>query len=545
MSIRSYSLIAALALVLPLAAGCPDPGVGNTDGGGSADAASADPDAGGTPPADGGAGGDDAGSGADDAGSTAEDAGSDAGALDGGVDAGSAMDAGPTCVMNSECALGEVCKSGGCVAGCDDGRDCPGTAAVCDTSAGTYGACVQCVDAMTDCDTGEVCDVGVCRTGCTAGDPTCPGGTVCDTTAEVCVECLDDGNCGVGTICEDRACVDGCRDDRDCPEGTICNDVDTCVDGCTVSPDSCPLGAHCDAVTQLCILGCNDDDARCPMGEVCNGDGACAPGCSVDGGPCPPGSTCSGDVCVPGCAVNEDCGLITATPICDTTGGSPGACVGCLVADDCPGQNLVCHPGNHCVADCDNQSAANLCSFAGNICDAAGDNLCVECLDNDDCGGGETCDLTTNLCVVTPVDELCATCAGDDECAGDALCVTLTALGGDPGCATDCSADDVCPSGFSCEFVGDPVRGKVCRPASTVVDDPTCAAYRAAVAGSPCGAFGNCGVPFVNDGVCANVDDDPDDECTLACSTASDCPADFTCEPAPASSGLPGLCTPQ
>src|SRR6476660_9822275 len=87
------------------------------------------------------------------------------------------------CTQDSECSLGEVCSHDMCATGCRSNRDCPPDRAMCDSSIGNDGACVECLG-DADCGDGRTCLSGTCRKTCES-DIDCPG-QKCDLDAKVC-----------------------------------------------------------------------------------------------------------------------------------------------------------------------------------------------------------------------------------------------------------------------------------------------------------------------------------------------------------------------
>src|SRR5690606_24508950 len=161
-----------------------------------------------------------------------------------------------------------------------------------------------------------------------------------------------------------------------------------------------------------CVLGCNGDDGRCPDGDVCVMEDAwvCREACTASSD-CGNGQICANGICAVGCLSNDDCGFLA--PICDTSGGSPGECVGCLQDSDCIGGRLCHEPARTCAVRCLSVGSGDGC--LGQVC--LDDEICVQCIEDDDCGSGETCDTTTNTCVSPPAS-LCEPCQSDDDCVG-------------------------------------------------------------------------------------------------------------------------------
>ncbi|MEO1271096.1 MAG: PPC domain-containing protein, partial [Myxococcota bacterium] len=194
--------------------------------------------------------------------------------------------------------------------------------------------------ATTGTDTGST-GTGTGTTGATTGT------TTTGTTGPQ-PECVQDGDCGLGRICESGQCIDGCREDLGCPTNLICEEM-ACVAGCR-DDTPCPEGEIC--VDTLCLPGCRDSDA-CGTGRYCNSaDNTCVAGCDEDSA-CGPGRICLANVCTSGCREDATCGQ---GRIC-----TDNTCVnGCRDNDGCSvGQICVqnsCGPGCRVDAECpDNQ----------------------------------------------------------------------------------------------------------------------------------------------------------------------------------------------
>jgi hypothetical protein len=428
----------------------------------------------------------------------------------------------PPCVDDGDCSLGFVCQNG-CIEGCRVNRDCP-TSQVCDGVGGAVGSCVACL-ANTDCADGEVCMGGACLPSC-ATDADCADG-VCN--GGVCVGCNADDDCSLGSICSNNECVAGCRADRDCPDELVCGPAGTCVDGCRTS-DECVLGTSC-GPDNVCVFGCAGDDARCPEGFLCDDNNRCQQACE-DAGDCGNDRTCFNGICVDGCLADEDCGggILDQTGVCRPgLGGAPGRCVQCVTQDQCQdiGQfDQICDTAiNRCVAPC----LGGFC-LPGQVC--AEDNLCVQCISDDNCDNGQLCDLALRVCVDAPAngDALCRDCdQADGVCGAGNLCVQrrINNFVSETACGIDCSTSGTCPSGFVCDFVirNDVAVGAQCTPQSSVIDVQTCVAVREARAQDACERDRDCGAGNIDDGVCV------DGVCTLPCTVDSDCLAGTACAP--------------
>ncbi len=239
------------------------------------------------------------------------------------------------CKLDSECNLGEVCSHDACSPGCRTNRDCPLDRALCDSSAGPDGACVQCLG-DADCSAGQTCLTGKCRKTCES-DVDCPG-QKCDLDAKACVDCLESSDCALGNLCIAQTCTAGCERDRDCPADTpACDphagDHGTCF--------QCVTTAQCQG-SQQCA-----DDHHCH--DACASNADCATGvCDIPAGicvqcldkaQCPLGNLCEAKECVNGCEEDRDCP--TSLPVCDPTAGTYGTCYQCTVNADC-GTQATC-----------------------------------------------------------------------------------------------------------------------------------------------------------------------------------------------------------
>jgi len=168
---------------------------------------------------------------------------------------------------------------------------------------------------------------------------------------------------------EEPGCVGaGCRctDDSDCTDVTYSTCVDGICQGCTTSPDSCPIG-------RFCLPGTPGADANA------NTVNECAPGCNSD----------------------ESCRALSPTaPFCDL---SRHQCVACRTTEDCPDANQECSPSGRCADKC--TSEGGTCPNPNEICC---NQLCVDPkTDVTHCGGcGSTCKRDQQCCDGTCVNPL-------------------------------------------------------------------------------------------------------------------------------------------
>lgn len=217
--------------------------------------------------------------------------------------------------------------------------------------------------------------------------------------------------------------------------------------------DLCPDGALCDPTTGVCIPGPGSTCSKANNFDCGMGAYACAGGYCLNCGS--PSDTCLR------CNVDADCGP-ASVPYCNT---ALGACLGCLEDSHCNvAGGEVCHPyGNcdtPCPGNCPGYAACDQflrcvpdtygaeCRNAGDcpggmdcvggFCFDCGGGSCTECNAGDSsnqCAIGESCDYNAFVCVqcrdnndcggATPVCNfgVCeAPCNGDADCAGAATC---------------------------------------------------------------------------------------------------------------------------
>ncbi len=173
------------------------------------------------------------------------------------------------CTTNAQCDDGNECTRDRCVSGSCDVTDRP-LGAVCDTTdiCDGDGACVECVNTMAS-GTDD---------GCPGRSPFCnaPMGD-----SGMCVECLMDGDCARGELCNAaNECAPGCDDDSDCGgETPVCDTAAmscvTCVNDMagTATDSGCSPGEPlCDAPAGDAGAECVEcvTSSDCAVGEMCN-----------------------------------------------------------------------------------------------------------------------------------------------------------------------------------------------------------------------------------------------------------------------------------
>jgi hypothetical protein len=363
--------------------------------------------------------------------------------------------------------------------GCTNDQECSG-GLVCDTATET---CVECL-AGKGCPVGTYCKDQGCVTGCLSDEDCVPSGTkpdddggvqleggstaddaggdggevklTCDTTKNLCVGCVQDWQCPIGTICDgaSETCVPGCIDSAGCPaERECCNNdcvnlqvhADHCG-GCGLAcapdnatgrceatvclVDSCDDGfKDCDgAPGNGCEAELSSDPKNCnACGTVCsvtNANAKCVSGvCGMDS--CKDGfQSCDGND-ANGCEVNvlndklncnfcgNVCGLLNASSNCqagvctvascnsgfkDCNASMPG-CETNLQTDinHCGDCNKPCQFDNAAASCSGGQCQLGACAAPWENCDAIAANGCEanKNIDVNHCGGcGKACNKT-------------------------------------------------------------------------------------------------------------------------------------------------------
>lgn len=323
---------------------------------------------------------------------------------------------------------------------------------------GPLGACAACAD-------DELCVDGECAA--LPSSCPCPDGAYCDLASDRCVlGCLEDLDCGEGSICESRACVTGCRDDAACGRGSICEDAvcragcrrdsgcesteicerQLCRRGCREDAD-CPVpGSRCDATALTCQTPCTAD-ADCVGTERCVGS-FCTAACLADSD-CGAGRVCGEGLCLDACTSSDECAL---GMFCDlTAGGCREGCGGgatppdverCAVGEACVLPD--CPPGSPrcdyvCQTEC--RSVTDLCRSADDayyscfVSSASGEApRCRRDCRIDPCPAGEVCtDFRTRHEHRSDPRRFCASaCVTDEDCAG----MSTFSVGGRCQCQT-------------------------------------------------------------------------------------------------------------
>ncbi|MEZ4287237.1 MAG: DUF4215 domain-containing protein [Polyangiales bacterium] len=145
--------------------------------------------------------------------------------------------------------------------------------------------------------------------------------------------------------------------------------------------------------------GC--DDGNVDAGDGCNATCLVENGgvCTFDGG-CESGN-CSGGVCAAPCTSDDDC---ATGETCNTTTGAcelpAGVCGDGTLNDGegCDDNNTSA--GDGCSASCLIENGSDCTASAACASGQCTDGVCVfSCTSDTQCDDGQTCDLTTNVCV--------------------------------------------------------------------------------------------------------------------------------------------------
>lgn len=442
------------------------------------------------------------------------------------------------------CAPGETCLAGRCVAGCFPSPcadvTCP-AGQFCDESTGACARVTACPGACRD---GFTCHVAcVPRSPCDGVD--CPAGTVCfngECRADACAAVT----CAEGSICIDGACVATCACDppctrsprdrcevgrcvcnRTCTPESRCGDDDGCGGRC-VGQCEYP-NATCDRTTFSC-----DCVPRCDTTSSCGQDDGCGGRCEEG---CPPGWACDAVlrhcVCLPHCRPAD---RFNEVPCGDTV---PNECEGggsCGTGTGCP-EGLTCSRLlSRCV--CEGPGCPTEMSDAGTIEDVrincpvgltACDGRCVDTTREDYYCGGCTyhCPMVSHC-----VNSVCR-CPDPFTLCG-VRCVDTRSESGNCGrCGTVCAAGTACVNGVcQCDQACAVDLGSV--PCGTNVPNrcpggPSCGTGRMCPSGQTCDPRVNrcvC-VPRCPSGVACGTSDGCGGTCVGACATGT-CTQDMT-----------------
>ncbi len=258
----------------------------------------------------------------------------------------------------------------------------------------------------------------------------------------------------------------GCTSNADCagdPAGPVCDTATNQCVGCLGAND-CPQGQYCDASTQKCSAGCDEEsDCAAPTPKCDTNTNQCSE-CLIDTD-CPSGQICSAGACAQGCSPSQPCQAGNETccgSSCHDVNSDPNNCGACGTACS-PFSNAatLCNTGKcemgPCAAgfaDCD-QNTANGCEHDVNLngpctCTPGATQSCYQGPAGTENVG--SCKSGTQTCLpsgtgygpcigqVFPIPEICAN-NQDDDCDGTADNVPDVDGDGWTACDGDCCED--------------------------------------------------------------------------------------------------------
>jgi hypothetical protein len=393
----------------------------------------------------------------------------------GGGGAGGVMTCMQECCSDSTCPSGAKCEQGHCH--CPDGQHLCNDACVTNSATATCGAgCEACPVPSGGTAT---CDGVQCGASCPAGTRACAGDCV---SAE--------------TPCNDQ-----------CPMGTHnCNNncvSDSSVTGCGTSCMPCKVPAHAKATCNgsSCDFTCGSSYKRCDSACV-EAEGACCTiadcnsrnheQCDVGSHRCACADgfkQCNGQcIADSACCSSTDCG---SGKVCNT------ASHGCECDANSKMCNGTCISKTACCAATDTGSSCRDGSTSG-VCSSSG--RCVECAEESDCTSrNKHCDLSRNTCV---------NCRGPNDCPGGEFA----------RCTNDmCTLAEGCGNGKvdgsdECDVGGVGASGTAAWTSTTCTSDCKTLIYVTSTSAAAAG----CTSPRVSNDIV---------QCTVNCSSDSDCPA--------------------
>jgi hypothetical protein len=407
---------------------------------------------------------------------------------------------GQPCSGNLACGSGYCvdgyCCDKACDGGCDVCNATPGTCTVfakgatgaapscgpylCD---GSNGACPSACAADADCGSGYFCaSGGVCLARRTAGK-SCNTAASGDCAVAGCRECTGSNTCVDGVCCT-TACAGSCQTcaatPGTCTTVTSADDPDTCTGASTCSSSGSCLakqGQSCTAASQ-CASG------NCVDGYCC--DTSCAGGCD----------TCSSK---PGTCSIVAQGSAGASPSCGAyvCNGSTASCPSSCANDADCASGYYCGAGGTCLV---RKAQGSTCSTAANVdCRTAGCRVCT----TGNCIDGYCCDtVCAGACNACNGADLAWSSATNGTCkiapisyAGSPSCGAFACDGASQQCASFCSSDAHCGSGYYCNAAGACVAQKAQGTSCNTAAGADCRG-----AGCRVCATGNC-----VDGYCCNT----------------------------------------
>jgi hypothetical protein len=469
-----------------------------------------------------------------------------------------------SCAADTQCASGDACVGGKCVAKVNQG-----------------GACVadnQCF--TTHCSDGFCCDFacdgscdacaaslgasqnGSCTVVAKGGAGVAPSCApyLCDGNSASCpTGCVDDTNCDAADYCDgSKHCVtklgEGgvCGRTRMCRSG-FCADGFCCNSACDASCDVCSasLGATANGTCSPARLG----SAGAPACGVfrCDGTHSTCPSQCASDAVCGPSTYCNGVTCVAPLPTGSAC---TASRQC-----SSGACVdgfccnsACNGACDVCAQALGAASDGMCTPSAQGSTGSPSC--APFLCDGAQGTCPTTCLSATDCSTRGYC-AADGTC--QPKQAPGGACNGPDACLSgfcvDGFCCNSA-------CNDACDACNAPGNVGTCSPVAAGVAGKTSCGAylcdgSAISCPTTCEANAGCVAADYCDANSHCVPRLTNGNACTDVGQCASGNCVdgfccnAACNDGCDvcakllgASADGTCTSAIGGTAGNPLCTP-
>lgn len=393
---------------------------------------------------------------------------------------------------------GAACVNGACQATCPAGLTlcrsngkCQAAGVACDGTcpAGKHECGGNCVDTA---------DVNSCGTSCTP----------CPTPANADATC-DGKACGFKCRAGFHLCGDQCKPDTSTAScGTQCTPCPAPANGsATCAAGTC--GLRCNDGFHLCNGQCRSDSDADACGAMCTkceapagGRALCAGGrCDFE---CMTGRRCNNQ-CV---AMDVPCGNTCATGWtlcngkCYAAGGLPAETCANGVDDNCNGavdcKDAACGDGTSCGAGkvckasncvvpctpmpgtCTANPGASKCIRGKWICNASGNNQCVDDGTTSACGAGQLCQSGSCVGVCTTTGGACSTNPGASTCIrGRLRCNTTTNTEEciNDGTTSKCTGAEKCTNGtcVPCGGLGQPCcASNVCSATDSECKDGRC-----------------------------------------------------------------------
>jgi hypothetical protein len=258
----------------------------------------------------------------------------------------------------------------------------------------------------------------------------------------------------VSSVYEYKAYGNTCAGDADCYGGS-CRDGFCCDTKCGACQrcDGPGNGGVCAPVVGAAFAGTEHD--TCTGTNACDPTGACK---KKNGQACTAGTDCASGACVDGfccnAACNQACEVCNVTPgTCTAAPKGAGGRTSCGVGS-CNGTSHVCSNACSTDADC---SASGFCNAGTCIAVSAQGTACTR---DRQCASG-TC--TDGFCCSSGCSGPCETCAAAKGASANGTCTPLAATtkpvacggyacsGTSGACATSCTDDAGCSSGYYCD----------------------------------------------------------------------------------------------